>query len=457
MSINPEADKAETERAAILNRPLLPLLVQTALPTIIGMLVTVMYNMTDTFFIGMLNDRAMTAAIGVVYSFMSLLQALGFWFGYGSGNIMSRKIGEGDSGEAACIASLGLRLSVAAGLIVSALSAIFVRRLAGLIGGGASPRLLELTVEYLSIIIVSAPFCLYSLTLYNQLRLCGRVKDAAAGLLLGMLSNMLLDAVLMFGLRLGFAGAAFATLAGQIIGSIALTLLAERSQKPLVLLSPARLSGERLYHILAGGMPNFSRQALTSLALILLNTVASSCGESLLAALTVSARILALAYFIMIGWGQGFQPICAMNYGAARYDRVKKAFALTVTVASLFLLVSALLLYVCSEPLLRLMSTDEEVLCTAGKILRMQCVTLPLLGYFAIGSMLMQNIGQYFCASIIAVSRQGLFYIPLLYLLSGSFGEFGIYLLQPAADVLSFILSLVLVCKIGFKAIKQCA
>lgn len=194
-------------------------------------------------------------------------------------------------------------------------------------------------------------------------------------------------------------------------------------------------------------MPNFSRQSITSIALILLNVVAAKYGDGVIAALTVSSRILALAYMIMIGWGQGFQPICAMNYGAKQYDRVKKAFRISVICGTAFLIVSAILLYVFSEPLIKTMSKDKEVILVGAEILRMQCITMPLLGYFAISSMLMQNIGQYFWASIISISRQGLFYIPLLYILSNMFGQFGIYLLQPAADVLSFVLAIFIIWK----------
>ena len=197
-------------------------------------------------------------------------------------------------------------------------------------------------------------------------------------------------------------------------------------------------------------MPNFSRQSITSIALILLNVVAAKYGDGVIAALTISSRIAALAYMIMIGWGQGFQPICAMNYGAKKYDRVKKAFKFAVIGGTLFLFIAAILLYVFSEPLIKTMSNDNEVVLVGSEILRMQCITLPLLGYFAISSMLMQNIGQYFWASIISISRQGIFYIPLLYILSNIFGQFGIYLLQPVADVLSFVLAVILVRKIKF-------
>ena len=448
--MNSSNNKKEFRRKAILNDALLPLLVKTSIPTIIGMLVMVIYNLTDTFFVGILNNKSMTAAIGIVFSFMSFIQAIGFWFGYGSGNIMSKKIGENEEKEAEIISSIGILFAIVIGILIAILSWFFVLPLSKFIGGSASENLLNFTVEYLKVIIISIPFGLYSITLYNQLRLCGNVKDGMIGLLIGMVVNMVLDPVLMFGFKFGFIGAGCATLIGQITGCIVLTNLSEKNGNIAVDLKKARINKDRVYHILAGGMPNFSRQSITSIALILLNVVAAKYGDGVIAALTISSRILALAYMIMIGWGQGFQPICAMNYGAKQYDRVKKAFKFAVIGGTLFLIIAAILLYVFSEPLIKTMSNDNEVILVGAEILRMQCITMPLLGYFAISSMLMQNIGQYFWASIISISRQGIFYIPLLYILSNILGQFGIYLLQPVADVLSFGLAVIVVRKIKF-------
>ena len=432
----------EKKRRAILNDALLPLLIKTSIPTIIGMLVMVIYNLTDTFFVGILNNKSMTAAIGIVFSFMSFIQALGFWFGYGSGNIMSKKIGEQNDKEAKNMASIGIFFAVSTGLIIAFLSQIFIIPLAKFLGGNASDDLLKFTIDYLQIIILSIPFGLYSLTVYNQLRLCGNVKEGMTGLLFGMITNMILDPVMMFTLKLGFIGAGYATLTGQIVGSFVLTYFSFKSGNISLHLN---FNKERIYHILAGGMPNFLRQSITSIALILLNITAAKYGDSLLAALTVSSRISAIAYMIMIGWSQGFQPICAMNYGAKKYTRVKDAFKLTATIGSIFLIFSAVLLYIFSYKLVKTMTSDIEVISISVQILRMQCITMPFVGFFAVSSMLLQNIGKYLMASILSVSRQGIFFIPLLYILSCLFSQYGIYLLQPIADVLSFALAVFMV------------
>lgn len=364
-----------------------------------------------------------------------------------------KKIGEKDYKEAEIISSLGIIFAVASGIIIAVLSKIFIIPLVNLIGGNASENLMIFSVKYLDIIIVSIPFGLYSITVYNQLRLCGNVKDGMTGLLAGMFSNMILDPILMFKLKMGFIGAGYATLIGQIIGCIVLTVLSNGNIP--ISISKAKCNKERIYHILAGGLPNFSRQAITSAALILLNVTAARYKESIIAALTVSSKVIALAYMIMIGWGQGFQPICAMNYGAKKYERVKKSFIITVFCGTVFLIFSAIILYIFSEQCIGTMTRDKEVIEIGARILRLQCFTLPFIGFFAVSSMLMQNIGQYFLALIISVSRQGLFYIPLLFILPAVYGEFGIYLAQPVSDFLSFILAIIIVGNYYFKIIKR--
>ena len=203
MSSKNEIDQKEWTRVNILNKPILPLLIRMSVPTIIGMLIVMIYTLTDTFFVGLLDNKSMTAAIGVVFSFVSMIQAVGFWFGYGSGNIMSKKLGEQDDKEAAVISSLAIAFSIFIGFLITVFSWIFLLDLSKFIGGNASEHLLKFTMEYLKVIIIGIPFSLYSTTLYNQLRLCGNVKDGMIGLLLGIFSNMILDPIFIFGLKFG--------------------------------------------------------------------------------------------------------------------------------------------------------------------------------------------------------------------------------------------------------------
>ncbi len=435
------------DKKTILTKPLVPLLVKTSIPTIIGMLIVVIYNLTDTFFIGMLNNKSMTASIGIVFSYISIIQAIGFWFGYGSGNIMSKKIGESKREEARNISLLAILLAIIIGFILSISSLLYLKPLGAHLGGDASADLLFYTIKYLKTIILSVPFILYSITIYNQLRLSGKVKDAMMGLLVGILSNIILDPVLIFTFKIGFIGAGYATLIGQVISSIFLTKLALKDNPFIFTLKNVKIKKTYIYHILIGGMPNFSRQIITSLSLVCLNIVATRFGEELIASLTISSRILAIAYMVMIGWSQGFQPICAMNYGAKEYSRVKKAFMITVSIGTIFMVLSAIILYYHGELFISMMSKDKLVIERGIKLIQMQCFSMPFLAYFALSSMFMQNTGRYFRALIISTSRQGLFYIPLLFLLSSHYGEYGIFIVQPISDILSVILSTIILAK----------
>lgn len=443
----------EERRAKILDQPIAPLLVKTAFPTIIGMLMMTVYNLTDTFFIGMLENKSMTAAIGVGFSFVSLIQALGFWFGYGSGNTMSRLIGRGEREEAEAISSLGLSLALGTGILITAVLFFFVRPLAVLLGADASPALLEYTAVYLKILLPSVPFSLFATTLYNQMRLCGNAKDGMMGLLVGMLLNMILDPILIFLFRMGFAGAAWATLAGQVAGAAVLLWLSFHNGNIPVDLRKTRPSLMRFYHIMVGGAPNFSRQAITSVAAVLLNLCASGYGEDAIAALTVSGRIVSAVYMIVIGWAQGFQPICAMNYGAGKKERVRKAFHLSASVGTAFLCVAAVALWIFASPLVRLLTKNEDVILLGREALKLNCFTLPLMGVYALSSMFTQNIGRYYTALLISVSRQGIFYLPLLLLVPclfrffGGEGPTGLFCVQPISDLLAFFLGILLMWK----------
>ncbi|MCM1023567.1 MAG: MATE family efflux transporter [Prevotella sp.] len=434
----------EQRRERIITAPLLPLLIKTAIPTIIGMLVTVIYNLTDTFWIGKLNSRSMTAAVGIVFAFVSFIQAIGFWFGYGSGNVMSRKLGAGDDKEAETVSSNGVVLAAATGIILMIPALIFAEPLAALLGGNASESLMRYTVQYLRVMLVAVPFSLFATTVYNQLRLCGNVKDGMVGLLAGILANIILDPILIIVFRMEMLGAGLATLIGQVIGAAVLTFLSYRHGNIPVRFNRCDFSGGRLYHILAGGAPNFSRQGITSIASVLLNVAAADFGEAAIAAFTVSSRVASLGYMVMIGFGQGFQPICAMNYGAKKYDRVKKAFRLTVGIGTGLMIVAAVIFAIFAEPLVGILSKDGEVIQTGAAILRYQCVSFPFLAFYAVSSMYMQNCGKYMTSLVISVARQGIFYIPLLFALGAAFGDFGLYIVQPVSDILSFVFAAVI-------------
>ena len=418
----------------------------------LGMLVATLYSLTDTFWIGLKDNTDMTAAVGVVFPFISFIQALGFWFGYGSGNTMARMIGGNKHEEAAKTASLGVFLAAASGIVLAVISVVLVQPISAFLGGSASEELLDCTASYLTVICVGIPFQMLSTTVYNQLRLCGNIKDGMIGMGVGMFGNLFLDPVFILGFDMGITGAGIASTIGQIASCIVLYIISAKHGNIPMRFFSFDLRNKRVYHILLGGAPNFSRQSITSIASVLLNNAAVPYGASLIAAMTVSSRVSAAAYLMMIGFGQGFQPICAINYGAKQYDRVKDAFRMTVSIGTIFLTIAGILLAVFADPLTAAFSSsDADVTEKAALLVRLQCISFPFLPFYAVAGMYMQNIGMYIRSLFISIMRQGIVFMPLLFILPAIWGEWGIFVLQPASDILSFAVSvgIILQVKVG--------
>lgn len=215
-------DKREERILKFTTAPLFPLVVKMAIPSMIGMLVATVYNMTDTFFVGKLDSETLTASVGVVFAFTSVIQAIGFWFGYGSGNYISRMLGKKNYDEAERMASVGAMIAVAVGMILTAVCLIFLGPLISVLGGDTSPELLKATGQYLRITVITIPFMLFSNVIYNQLRLAGAGKSSMIGLLVGMVVNMVLDPLFILKMNMGVKGAAYASLVGQIVGCVIL-------------------------------------------------------------------------------------------------------------------------------------------------------------------------------------------------------------------------------------------
>lgn len=433
-------NKILAKREYMLTAPIMKLLIKLSIPTILGMLITVIYNITDTFFIGLLGNPMMIAAIGVSFTITSIIQATGFLIGYGSGNYMSKKIGEEDLDEAEETSTLAIALSILIGVIILLFVFLFTERLSVLLIGRSSSGILEYTIEYLKIVALGAPFTIFSICAYNQLRLCGSPTEGMIGMLTGMLANIILDPLFIFYLGMGFQGAAYATVAGQILGSIIL-LFFLKSNLNIRLLN-VKFNAERIKHIFIGGTPNFSRQSLTSISLILLNRISINYGAALVAAMTVSTKIITAIILIVIGWEQAFQPVCAMNFGAKKYERIKKAFIYSLGVGTVYLILSTVAIVTFADRCIEIFLYDRKVIDIGATILKYQSLSLPFVGFYALISMFMQNIGRYGWSLFIAACRQGIIYIPALLILSNSIGEFGVIVAQPLSDVISFLIAL---------------
>lgn len=404
-----------------------------AVPCIISMLVTAFYNMADTFFVGLLKSNAATGAVGVVFSMMALIQAVGFFFGHGSGNFISRELGRRNPEAASNMAATGFFSAMAAGLVLCVLGQLFLEPLAYLLG--STHTILPYAKAYLRIILLGAPWIMASFVLNNQLRFQGSAFYGMVGITCGAVLNIGLDPLLIFVFDLGIAGAAWATILSQFVSFCVLLAGCARGGNLRIRISHVQLKWSYFQAIAQGGLPSLTRQGLASIAAICLNQAAGPFGDAAIAAMGVVQRIIMFGSSAMIGFGQGFQPLCGFNYGAQLYSRVRKGFWFCFKTSVVFLLAIALLMATFAPQLVALFRDDPEVVAIGAAALRYQCVTFFFLSWTVMSQMMLQTIGRTGPATFLSMARQGIFFIPLVWMLSSALGLVGIQLTQAVADV----------------------
>ena len=422
--------------------PVHRVIITMAIPTIISMLVTGLYNIADTFFVGKIDTQA-TAAVGVVFSLMFFVQAMGFFFGHGSGNYISRELGARRHENAIKMASTGFFSSFLVGVIVLILGEIFLTPLSLLLG--STPTILPYTEEYMQVILLGAPFLTSSLTLNNQMRLQGNAKFAMFGIVTGAMLNVILDPLLIFTCGLGVSGAAWATVIGQAVSFVILFLMTRRGENIAIHFRNFSPSLQRYKEIFYGGSPSMMRQGLACIATMSLNLAAGAYGDSAIAAMSIVGRIAMLSFAVVIGLGQGFQPVCGFCYGAGLYDRLKEAYRFTVIIGTSFLIVICIIGWIISGSLIGVFRDDPKVIAIGVVALRWQLCTFPLNSLILASNMLAQTCRKPWRANILAAARQGLFFIPLIFILPSYFGLLGVEMCQAVSDVLSFTLTVPIV------------
>ena len=422
--------------------PVHRVIVTMAIPTIISMLVTGLYNIADTFFVGKIDTQA-TAAVGIVFSLMFFVQAMGFFFGHGSGNYISRELGARRHENAVKMASTGFFSSFFFGLVILILGEIFLTPLSLMLG--STPTILPYTEDYMQVILLGAPFLTSSLTLNNQMRLQGNAKFAMFGIVTGAILNVVLDPILIFTCGMGVSGAAWATVIGQAVSFVILFLMTRRGENIAIKFRNFSPSIQMYKEIFYGGSPSFMRQGLACIATMSLNLAAGVYGDSAIAAMSIVGRIAMLSFAVVIGLGQGFQPVCGFCYGAGLYDRLKEAYKFTVTIGTIFLIVLAIIGWMISGTLIGVFRDDPEVIAIGVVALRWQLCVFPVNALILASNMLAQTCRKPWRANILAAARQGLFFIPLIFILPSYFGLLGVEMCQAVSDVLSFMLTVPIV------------
>ena len=403
-----------------------------AVPTIISMLVTSVYNIVTTFYVGRISTQA-TAAVGIAFSVMSIIQAVGFTFGQGSGNYISRELGAQRHANASRMASTGFFCAVATGLVICLVGQLLLEPLALLLG--STPTILPHAKRYLSFIFMAAPFMCGALCLNNQMRFQGNAAYAMFGILTGAVINV------------------FSTFVGETSSMFVLLWMTHKGGTIRIHLRNFTPRAAYFKEILAGGTPSFTRQGMASVGVAMLNVAAGAFGDAAIAGMSIVGRVTFVVFAAVIGLGQGFQPLCGFCYGARLYARVREGYWFIVRIGTTFLVCCAVFGFFFSSDIIAVFRHDPDVIAVGRVALRWQLVTLPLGAVVMYTNMMMQTIRKPWQANVLAASRNGLFFIPLIIILPQFYGLLGVEMCQAWADVLSFILAVPIAVS-GFRALR---
>ena len=426
---------AEVQYNKMINTPVSKLIVGLAIPTVISMLVTSIYNMADTFFVSQISTQA-SAAVGVVFPIMSIIQAFGFTLGMGSGSLISIRLGQKRNEEANVIVSTAFFTAIGIGLLITFLGNIFSSQILSLIG--ASNTVLPYAHAYAKYIFFGAPIMTASFVLNNVLRSEGKALFSMIGLTSGGVLNIILDPIFIYTFDMGIAGAAIATLCSQCVSFIILLFCFLRKKTVCrINIKSYSTSKEILPKIVTTGFPSLSRQGLASVSSILLNTAAGAYGDAAIAGMTITTKIVMFVASIMIGVGQGFSPVSGYNYGAKHYDRVKQAYKFTVTTGFILMGSLAVLIFIFANNIMNMFIKDFDVVAIGGETLRWQVTFLPFHSVIIGTNMLMQSTRHIKSATYLSMNRNGIYFIPAILILPRLIGLQGVEIAQFVADVLS--------------------
>ena len=436
------------------------------------MLAGTTYNIVDMYFVSDLGNSAV-AAVGVLFSVLAMIQAVGYTFGMGAGSRISRFLGEQKEKEAGRDALVAVLMSLIAGLILMGAGFLWQKPLVEFLG--STDTIATFALDYGFWILLTAPVMCVSYVLNNVLRAEGMPVWALVGIGSGAVLNAVLDPILVSGLELGIRGAGIATFCGQSV-SLAIMLIVMLSGKSVIRFNKntdimdhlsqnadakykptgMRVKIEQIKRedrrglavfkqtaidITRTGIPSFFRQGLVCVATILLNRAAREYGDDVVAAISVSNKVFAILFAVMVGYGQGFAPVAGYNYGAKKNDRVRKAIIFTILSQVIASAVTGVLVWIFASSIISLFG--ENAALELGVLsLRMHAVSLPFMAVCLVSGMLFQAIGEIGKAILISFTRQGIFFLPLIWLLPMCFQETGVALTQGISDVLSGVFSL---------------
>lgn len=433
-----EAENKQYEKMT--QTPVWKLVLMLGLPTTVSMLITNIYNTADTFFVSKISVSA-SGATGIVFSLMAILQAFGFMFGHGAGSNISRLLGARKVEHAKIFASTSVFLALGAGAVIGILGLIFTEPLMRLLG--STDTILQDAKIYGTFILIAGPAMTVGCVLNNILRYEGRAAFAMIGLTTGGILNMVMDPIFIFYGHMGIAGAGLATALSQYISAVIL-LMPFLKGKTVTKINVRYITKDisDVKNIMLTGLPSLARQGLNSISTTLINVQAAAYGDAAIAAMSIVGRCGNLLFSFALGIAQGFQPVSAFNYGAGKYDRVKRATWFTIIMGMGILGVLCAGCYFNAPAIIHLFRNEEEIVKVGTGALRWLCRFLASLPVSAVGSMLFQSIGKKGRALLIASMQSGLIVIPLLLILPHFLGVTGIQVAQPLAYFISGLVTI---------------
>jgi len=437
--LNKQNEAADLQYKKMTQTPIGKLVSSLAVPTVISMMVTMIYNATDTYFVSKISVAA-SGATGIVFTLMGIIQACGFTFGHGAGSNISRQLGAKDFESAKKYSSTAFFGALAVGLIIGIFGLAFLEPFMKFIG--STDTILPYSKIYGKYILIAAPAFVTSCVMNNILRYEGMAKLAMIGLTTGGILNMILDPILIFVADMGIAGAGLATAVSQYISmGILLSVFLLGKTQSKISLKYFSFNPKVTANIIATGIPSFARQSLNSLSTMVLNISARPYGDPCIAAMSIVAKCSMLIFSVGVGIGQGYQPVSSFNYGAKKYGRVREAIMFTLKFNTLVVSVLATAMFIFAPKVISVFRSEVEIIEIGTAALRYLCVAMLLLPIVMIANMTFQSVGKTGRAFFLACSQNGLFYIPFILIFNSLLGLKGIEIAQPVAYVMAGVVS----------------
>ena len=439
--ITPPHQTPEEKRREMLERPVGPLILTLAAPSIFANIVSTVYNLADTYFVGQMGSTSASAAVGVAFVTSTIIQAIAFYLAQGTGIHMSRCLGAGDTERANVFVNTGIAGTLLFGTVIAVVGNLFLDQLCYL--GGATPTILPYARTYISILLIGAPFIATGFLMNMQLRFQGESFYSMLCMVAGAVLNTILTPLFIFPLGLGIAGSALATVVSEAVSFVLLVIEMRRAGITKLSLRYVRIPDlKMLREINNGGVPSFARQVMLGVATSLLNNAAAPYGDAAIAGIAVVQRITSVANFFQIGIGQGFQPIVGYNLGAKRYDRIREAYKTAVVASFVSVAAIGVITFIFAPQLIALFRDDPDVVAFGVVTLRLQSITMPFTGIAMATNFLLQTGGKMWRATFLGSCRLGLVLGPVVLILPRFLGMLGVQIAQPVTDIITTLIAL---------------